>query len=131
MDPLRQAISLAALETERANKLFPEDEQGAVSELLRRANELPDLRRAMLFLCALNLVRGEQMPGGPSDWLNVEVGRLKNLHSDEAEAIIELLHSPNERGGKQICSTYSHRATSRLYQKAKYSLRACIVRFAR
>jgi hypothetical protein len=118
MDPLRQAISLAALETERANKLFPEDEQDAVSELLRRANELPDLKRAMLFLCALNLVRGEQMPGGPSDWINVEVERVKNLHSGEAEAIIELLHSsrgfPDQRTRMIAMTAVNTIAVSRL-----------------
>src|SRR6266550_1642275 len=31
-------------------------------------------------------------------------------------------------GGKQICSAYNHRATSRLYQNAKYSQRAHVVR---
>jgi hypothetical protein len=92
MDPLREAIKLAAAETERANRLFPENERHAVSELLRRANELPDLRKAMLFLCAWNLIRGEQVPGGPSDWINAQAERAKKLHSgDEAEAIAELL----------------------------------------
>ena len=33
MDPLRQAIQLAALELERANKMFPEDERQAINEL--------------------------------------------------------------------------------------------------
>ena len=31
---------------------------------------------------------------------------------------------PDERGGQQICSAYSHRATSRLYQNEKVSQRA-------
>jgi hypothetical protein len=39
---------------------------------------------------------------------------------------------PDERGGKRICPTYSHRATSRLYQKrrARQALRTDHVRYA-
>jgi len=61
-DPLRQAIRLGGVETERANKLFPDDEREAVYELLRRAKEFPDLRKALLFMCAHNLINGERMP---------------------------------------------------------------------
>jgi len=97
MTPLQRAIRLAAVETERANKLFPDDEREAVYELLRRAKELPDLRKALLFVCASNLIRGEQMPGGTFDWINVETERAKKLHPEhEAQAIIELLDRSRE-----------------------------------
>jgi hypothetical protein len=93
LDPLRQAIKLGAVETERANGLFPHNDREAVYELLRRAKVLPDLRKALLIVCALNLIiHGEKMPGGPSDWINAEAGRAKKIHSgDDAEAITELL----------------------------------------
>ena len=92
LDPLRQAIHLASAETERANKLFS-DEREAVYELLRRSKELPDLRKALVCLCAKNLIEGEKFPSdSEDDWINVEVERAKRLHpEDEAEAIIELL----------------------------------------
>jgi hypothetical protein len=47
----------------------------------------------MVIVCAINLIDGDRMPGGPSDWINVEVERAKKLHpTDDAEAIIELLN---------------------------------------
>jgi hypothetical protein len=93
LGPLRQAIKLGDIETERANRLFPQDEREAVYELLRRAKEIPDLRKALLWQCAYALiVHGDQMPHGSSDWVNSEAERAKKLHSgDEAEAITELL----------------------------------------
>jgi hypothetical protein len=93
LDPLRQGIKLGAVETERANRLFPRDEREAVCELLRRAKELPGLRKALLFQCAYAIiVHCEQMLGGSSDWINAEVERVKKLHSgNDAEAITELL----------------------------------------
>src|SRR3954451_8729214 len=39
-------------------------------------------------------------------------GVWKRSHGRTTEA------PPNERGGKQICSTYRHRATLRLYRRA-------------
>jgi hypothetical protein len=119
MDPLRQAIRLAAVETGRANKLFPDDEREAVYELLRRAKELPDLRKALLFVCAWNLIRGERMPGGSSDWVNAEAERAKKLHSgNEAEAIIELLHRsrdfPDQRTRMITMTAVNTIAVSRL-----------------
>jgi hypothetical protein len=92
LDPLRQAVRLAAAETERANKLFP-DEREAVYELLRRSKELPDLRKALLLMCVKNLIEREKFPSdSDDDWINVEVERAKKLHpGDEAEAITELL----------------------------------------
>lgn len=88
LDPLRQGIRLGAVETERANKLFPDDEREAVYELMRRAKELPDLRKALVIICAKNLIDGERMPGGASDWINAEVERAKKLHpKHDAEAI--------------------------------------------
>lgn len=121
-DPLRQAIRLAAAETERANKLFPDDERAAVEELVRRSKELPDLRKAMTFMCANNLIEGEQMPGGPSDWINAEVERAKKLHpKDEAEAIIELLNRsrnfPEQRTRMVIMCAVNAIAASRLPPK--------------
>src|SRR5260370_14450629 len=93
LDPLRQAVRLGAVETERANRLFPQDQREAVYELLRRAKEFPELSKALLWQCAYALiVHGEQMPYGTSDWVNAEVERAKKLHlGDEAEAITELL----------------------------------------
>lgn len=93
LDPLRQAIQLGAVETERANRLFPDDEREAVFELLRRSKELPDLRKVLAWHCAYALiVHGAQMPDGPSDWISAEAARAKQLHpGDEAEAITELL----------------------------------------
>ena len=117
-DPLRQAIRLGGVETERANKLFPDDESEAVYELLRRAKELPDLRKALLFMYAHNLINGERMPGGPSDWINAEVERAKRLHSDEGEAIIELLlrlrDFPDQRTRMVTMSAVNTIAVSRL-----------------
>jgi hypothetical protein len=93
LHPLRQAIKLGAVETERANRLFPNEEREAVFELLRRAKELPDLRKALLWQCAYALiVHGAQMPDSHSDWVNAEAERAKKLHpGNEAEAITELL----------------------------------------
>jgi hypothetical protein len=93
LDPLRQGIKLGAVETERANRLFPQDEREAVYELLRRAKELPELRKALLWQCAYAfIVHGDQMSDGVSDWINAETERAKKLHSaDAAEAITELL----------------------------------------
>ena len=90
-DPLLAAIRLAKAETDRANKLFPDDQPGALNELLQRADELPDLRKALLFVGAWNVIRGE-LPVARSDWLHAEAERAKKLHSgNEAEAKIELL----------------------------------------
>jgi hypothetical protein len=119
LDPLRQAITLT-VETERANRLFPQDEREAVYELLRRAKELSNLRRALLFVCAYNLiVHGEQMPGGSSDWINAEAERAKKLHSgDQAEAIAELLirsrGSPDQRTRMITLTAVNTIAASRL-----------------
>jgi hypothetical protein len=117
--PLSQAIRLGAIETERANKLFPDDEREAVYELLRRAKELPDLRKALLFVCVRNLIVGERMPGGSSDWINAEVERANKLHpGNEAEAIIELLHRsrdfPDQRTRMITLSAVKTIAVSRL-----------------
>jgi hypothetical protein len=94
INPLRQGLKLAALETERANTLFPQDELEAVCELVRRSKEIPDLRKALLWQCAYAIiVHGAQMPDGPSDWINAEAERAKKLHSGDnaADAISELL----------------------------------------
>jgi hypothetical protein len=57
-DPeIRHAMQLIGIEVERANSLFPNDESEAVCELLRRSHENPDLKKGMLFMCALNVIR--------------------------------------------------------------------------
>ena len=55
-DPeIRHAMQLIGIEVERANS--PNDESEAVCELLRRSHENPDLKKGMLFMCALNVIR--------------------------------------------------------------------------
>jgi hypothetical protein len=54
---IRHAMQLIGIEVERANSLFPNDESEAVCELLRRSHENPDLKKGMLFMCALNVIR--------------------------------------------------------------------------
>jgi hypothetical protein len=66
---IRHAMQLIGIEVERANSLFPNDESEAVCELLRRSHENPDLKKGMLFMCALNVIReGREkrvwLPGG-------------------------------------------------------------------
>jgi hypothetical protein len=70
-------------------------------------------------MCAHNLIGGEQMPGGSSDWINAEVKRAKKLHSgNEAGAIIELLHRsrdfPDQRTRMITMSAVNVIAVSRL-----------------
>jgi hypothetical protein len=50
-------MQLIGIEVERANSLFPNDESEAVCKLLRRSHENPDLKKGMLFMCALNVIR--------------------------------------------------------------------------
>jgi hypothetical protein len=57
-DPeIHHAMQLIEIEVERANGLCPDDEVEAVCELLRRSHENPDLKKGMLFICALNVIR--------------------------------------------------------------------------
>ena len=63
-DPeIRHAMQLISIEVERANS--PNDESEAVWELLRRSHEDPDLKKGMLFMCALSVIRqGEKKEFG-------------------------------------------------------------------
>jgi hypothetical protein len=92
-DPLAAARTLAWGEADRANRLFPNDRPGAIRELAKRADELPDLRRALMLSGAWHVISGgftcllER-----SDWLNAEAERAKKLHAgNEAKAVLELL----------------------------------------
>jgi hypothetical protein len=49
--------ALRARSNQRQNPAIPNDESEAVCELLRRSHENPDLKKGMLFMCALNVIR--------------------------------------------------------------------------
>jgi hypothetical protein len=59
-DPLLDAMQIIRAEVQRANKLFPDDETEAICELLRRSHQLPDVKRAMLVICAAKLIEAER-----------------------------------------------------------------------
>jgi hypothetical protein len=61
-DALSDAIRLIGVEVERANRLFPDNEAEAICELLRRSNQLPDLKREMLVMCATNVIDAARRP---------------------------------------------------------------------
>ena len=58
-DALHDAMQLIGAETERANKLFPDDEAEAVCELLRRSHKLSDLKKGMLVMCAVKVIEAQ------------------------------------------------------------------------
>lgn len=87
--PLIEAMHLLRDESERANKLFS-DQKEATLELLRRSKEIPNLKKALVWRSAWNLISGDHIPG--AGWINAEAERARRLHPEsEADAIIELL----------------------------------------
>jgi hypothetical protein len=59
-DPFLDAMQIVRAEVKRAVQLFPSDETEAICELLRRSHQLPDVKRAMLVICAFKLIDAER-----------------------------------------------------------------------
>jgi hypothetical protein len=62
-EPLLEALKLIRVEADRANELFPHDETEAVSELLRRSHQFPNLKKGMLVMCAIRVIEEARRSG--------------------------------------------------------------------